>query len=780
MKKTWSVHTQANGQATLFFQKEQPFLYHIALYAILAAISLILPRATVYGGLSPFGVSLAACAKGGSVFVVYIAAAIGYFLSGDTLMPLRYIAALVAVAGFRWAVSGASKITDNPFFSPSLAFGSTLITGVAINSFQGLQIDVLLAELCEAVLAGGAAYFFDQSIRLLQNERGRGALNIAQQSSLVISASVLLMAFHSITIYDISVGRIVTMTVILVAAKAGQQHGGMLSGVVFGAATAIGSPAYAHLSVAYAFGGLMTGLFSRFGRAVMALLFILINALTVLTTGERETIVIGMYEVMASSLLFLILPRSVERAANVLFCRTQHSAAADGLQRTMEMRLTYAAQTMNEIASTVDAVSEKLMSMDAPKLKDVYVSVCTQLCEGCSRRDVCWQEHFTDTMANFRAMGKTLIEAGVLSDNDIPAEFRGSCRHVHNVQNVMNKGYSRFVLRENAFRRLSDIRSIVTDQFEGMSSLLLDLSDELHRMDRTDEQATSRVRHICERYRMPLVEAACLIGRRNRLRVELLIEGDAVPDESSRWYREICDACGCNLEPPKVLKNGYITKISLTQKPRFAVEFAFAQLNCEKEKLCGDAFERFYDQDGRYCVVLSDGMGTGGRAAVDGAMTAALCGRMMQAGFRYDSILRIINSALIVKSGDESLSTLDAVKIDLYNGQINGMKAGAAPSFLYADGGVSKITASSLPIGILKNIEAECYDDHIGKDQLFVMVSDGVVEDEDSEWLEELICRLMSQQAKPKMIADEIVFYARERRKNEHCDDTTALVVALS
>ncbi|MGN0172142.1 MAG: SpoIIE family protein phosphatase, partial [Acutalibacteraceae bacterium] len=229
---------------------------------------------------------------------------------------------------------------------------------------------------------------------------------------------------------------------------------------------------------------------------------------------------------------------------------------------------------------------------------------------------------------------------------------------------------------------------------------------------------------------------------------------------------------------PTVSKSGYLTRIRISEKPRYSVKFAGAQLNCRRERLCGDAYEQFYDHEGRFCLVLSDGMGTGGRAAVDGAMTAALAGRMMQAGFGVPSILRIINSALIVKSGDESLSTLDTLRIDLFTGRLESQKAGAAPSFLYSCGRVTKISAATLPIGILRDIEAAEHFDSVTSGDWLIMVSDGVISD-DSAWLEALISRLMKRDTDPQTVAREIVAEARERQGEEHSDDTTALVLQI-
>ena len=89
----------------------------------------------------------------------------------------------------------------------------------------------------------------------------------------------------------------------------------------------------------------------------------------------------------------------------------------------------------------------------------------------------------------------------------------------------------------------------------------------------------------------------------------------------------------------------------------------------------GDTFRCFFAGRGRFVMVLSDGMGTGGSAAVDSAMTADLLRRLIEAGVGCDAALKIVNSALLLKSGEETLATADVAEIDLYTGRARFYKA---------------------------------------------------------------------------------------------------------
>lgn len=159
---------------------------------------------------------------------------------------------------------------------------------------------------------------------------------------------------------------------------------------------------------------------------------------------------------------------------------------------------------------------------------------------------------------------------------------------------------------------------------------------------------------------------------------------------------------------------------------------------CNNGELCGDHYDLFPDGKGHMVVVISDGMGTGGRAAVDGAMAAGIFSRLYQAGLSLDCSLRIVNSALVVKSGDESLATLDVGVIDLFTGKTEFLKAGAPVSLVKKKDRVIRIDAPSLPAGILTEIGFARERVSLSAGDWVLMVSDGAVANGD-EWLEQAL-----------------------------------------
>ena len=170
-------------------------------------------------------------------------------------------------------------------------------------------------------------------------------------------------------------------------------------------------------------------------------------------------------------------------------------------------------------------------------------------------------------------------------------------------------------------------------------------------------------------------------------------------------------------------------------------------------------------------------MGTGGRAAVDGAMTSAMAESLLKAGIGFDSMLQTINAALMAKSGDESLATLDLACIDLFTGEAQFRKAGAACTILRRGRRTEVLEASSVPLGILPGVEfASCQRD-LGPGDVVVLVSDGVVA-AGHEWLADLVAD-WDERENPNAFAQRITDEAKKRRSDGHEDDVTALVLVL-
>ena len=232
---------------------------------------------------------------------------------------------------------------------------------------------------------------------------------------------------------------------------------------------------------------------------------------------------------------------------------------------------------------------------------------------------------------------------------------------------------------------------------------------------------------------------------------------------------------GAALALPAIRDTEGGVELTFGEKPRFCFEIGSDQRPASDDGDCGDCCDCVGLEDGRNVIILSDGMGTGRRAAVDSAMATDLFASLICSGLSCEAALRTVNTALIAKSEDESLATLDIASLDPYSGEISFFKAGAAPCFIKRAGRTAILELPSLPAGILSRIGFSTAGTELREGDTVVMISDGVAAD-GSEWILKL---LRSWRGDAQGLAEELTAAALSRRKGKKSDDMTAICVRI-
>ena len=144
----------------------------------------------------------------------------------------------------------------------------------------------------------------------------------------------------------------------------------------------------------------------------------------------------------------------------------------------------------------------------------------------------------------------------------------------------------------------------------------------------------------------------------------------------------------------------------------------------------GDRCLRFAGTEGRYYVLLCDGMGTGLGAIQEGREAGVMLRRLLSAGYPAEYALRSVNSICALRDRAGAV-TIDLAEIQLHSGKVTLYKWGAVPSYLISGVGAEKIGTAGPPPGLSVTDYRESVDKiSLRRGQLLVMVSDGIGETE--------------------------------------------------
>ncbi|WP_099204697.1 SpoIIE family protein phosphatase [Scatolibacter rhodanostii] len=733
-------------------------------------------RGLVFGKYSPFGVAVVAAVPREGLWASALGAFIGYLLPSPVYIPVRYIATLVAVLAIRWSLSELKAVSKHPAFAPVAAFLPLLLTGITMILIQGTLNYSAALYMAESFLGAGCAYFIQRTADMILYRRKENVFDNIDLASLMITVCIFILAFTQVDIAGISIGRILSVLMVLYCARVGGVAGGTISGVAAGAIQGLSLSGLSYLSGAYGLGGLVAGAFSPLGKIAGAVAFILAHGIASIQVGDSNIAFKGAVEVAAATILYMAIPKS--RRISEFFTMRKDNLSGGALRGNIVMRLNHASEALTGIYASVEEISKKLEAVSAPDIQTVYNQSAEKICAGCGKSVICWRKYKEVTVANFASLTKILKEKGKIESSDFQKEFLDRCGRSGEMRDEINKNYARHLAREAAELRALQVREVVESHFRTTSGILGEMAEEFAKYEQFDEEASERISAILSDNGMVPIEVCCRVDRYDRMTVEAEVEKDRRKKINRAGFtKDISSACGRNFSPPCVSVIEDRCRIQMCERAKFDVVRGFSQYSARNSSFCGDCAAVFYDGAGHLIALISDGMGTGGRAAVDGAMTVAMAESLLKAGIGFDSMLKTVNAALIAKSGDETLATLDVTSIDLFTGMAEFRKAGAAGTVLVRGKKTEYIESSSMPAGIMPDIEFVRTNRELEAGDMIVMVSDGVIAT-GSEWLIDFV-ENCDEETELNMLAEQITVRAKKERSDGHDDDVSVLILVL-
>ncbi len=740
---------------------------HAAASGIMAAafvLGLLLARTALFGEFTPFGLGFAAGLEGALSSIAALGAAVGYFFPTANTGGIAYTAAAVLIAGVRFVLPERLRLTQSAGFNSILGLTAAVLSALP-SLITAFSVRGLLIKLAECLISASTAACVCVAQRAILNRDKQSSLPQREAICIAYLAGLIVCALGFVKVGAVTLSGIIACIIILGAAVGGRSIAGAASGVILGFFLCAGGVCEPWCAAALALGGLAAGIMSEMGEIGGIIAFVTGTAVYTLMSSAKDFGLI--YDAFGGALIFLILPKKIKSEFACIFAPPAEMPRLDGMRKAVAMRLSFASKALGDISDTVERLSAKLEQTDIPPLEKVICSLEGKVCVDCSMRKYCWEENKQDTVA---AIIKLVKGEGHKSVS--------GCGRLYNLNKAARIAYKQFEAKESAAARIREVRELMGDQYSGISDLLSEVADEFEKERSFDTDAAGRIESALRTVDIIPSDIGCLIDRYGRMTVEICAPyHDRARFNRKTILREVSLACSRDFEPPIISSaGGRGTLITLAEKAKLCPNTAIVSINCGENRLCGDTAKIFNDGRGHMIMLLSDGMGTGGRAAIDSALTVDLLERLIKAGFGYDSALRIVNSSLLYKSANESLATVDICSIDMFTGRAKLYKAGACPTMMVRSNRPAVAECASLPIGILRDVAFDTAAVNLSKGDIVLICSDGATADGTSWILNELAT---FDGCTAEGLAERIADSAKRRRNDGHDDDITVAVAII-
>lgn len=746
------------------------------IYASVFISGFILTLGNILDGISPFGAAFSLSLPFAYMPSAAAGSILGYIISSGNEQCIRYICAIIIGAVILitfYKVLG--KVLKNLFVA-GIVFFCIAASGIATSIGLGLGAYEIMLSVAEGVFAACFCCFLKISMQCADRIREHKIIKSSNLAAIMTVFSVFLLSISSFKIYNVSFAGIIGSFIIIICAVYGRETSGAISGTALGCVLGFGNNLYT-TGAAYSLGGLIAGLCSSFGKFAGIAGYIVGQGCILLFSEDTEMIIPKMTEAGIAAVAVILLPKKANEFFSSFFVKPGISPDADSMRELLSFKLRTASATVYEVSGAVKAVSKALAGINKRNEKTVYDEVQEEVCHDCRRKNNCWEYNFEKTIDSFNRLTMSRKNGETPTVNSLPVYLASGCLYIEELTESFNKNYTDREYKDAVDNQISEARAVAAEQFTSISVMLENLAEELQRDIIFSPDTARKATEALEYMGISVKDSVCIINEGGYAVLQVFCAAAKKKISSADLREAVCETTGIDFDGP-VVGESDSEKILLLfcETPSCSVKASASQFIGEGQSVCGDAYDFFNDGRGHFVMILSDGMGTGSRAAVDGKMTTCLAAKLIKAGFSFDCVIKTVNSALMVKSKDESLSTLDIVSIDLYNGSATFYKAGAAASLICRRGKVLRIERSSLPLGILRDVEFERVTGKIGNGDIIVMMSDGV----SSVSQDKLRQKLFELADKPPQeISSTVAALAREESALNKTDDITVITAVV-
>lgn len=496
---------------------------------------------------------------------------------------------------------------------------------------------------------------------------------------------------------------------------------------------------------------------------------------------------VARYLVLVTILLFLIV------AASLIISIMQGKGSVNNgeeyvkheLEATAKQKLGGIANSFSKLAGSFDGISKTKAALDHTDLGAVLEEVSDNLCRSCTKCTLCWNKKFQISYDSVNELLETALRNGTVTIEDMPDAMREYCIQIPTFIEETNRNLSLARLKLLWHNRMAESREAVAGQLKEIARIVEDFSENLCDTEEIIELKKRKINAKLKYHRVRTQRI--LMFERESRGMELHI--------TARCHRGRCmatkelagllgQALGKTFIPRDDSRNVVGHKYSdfvFREDANYKVLTGVARASKDKEQVNGDNFSFLYPDSHDVVMMLSDGMGTGQAAFRESEMIIELLEQFLEAGFREEPAIRLINSVLVLKSEQSMFSTIDICLLNLCSGVCDFVKIGSATTFIKRDRYVESIRSESMPAGMQNQVEYKKTSKKLYDGDYVIMVSDGVLDcapTEDKEaFLQDTIMSITYKS--PQEVANEILSRALKNHGYEPADDMTVLVTGI-
>ncbi|MBP3431642.1 MAG: SpoIIE family protein phosphatase [Clostridia bacterium] len=490
--------------------------------------------------------------------------------------------------------------------------------------------------------------------------------------------------------------------------------------------------------------------------------------------------IVEILPVLISSLIFLLLPKSVCSEIAVIFNLSKDRLAMKNVVNRNREILSRRLGNLGEVFNEMNIIYRKMLksSMTIDEVKEVLrQEISDKICSFCPERNHCHRTFADNTKQVFDELITISYEKGKATLLDIPSYLTSRCKQTNAILGSINTLTAQYKKYMSMVHEVDTSKLIIAEQLLGISKIMGGLSKEVECNISFDTARENKILDELTYFNIICIDAVVFEKDVWTMTVSVVVRNEDA--EKPRIVDVVSKVCGSKMTISEIFpcsRPGY-SVVNLKTAPKYDCLFGVSQKTKTGSKVSGDSYSVTRLDDSRFLFAISDGMGSGEKANNVSDLSIGLVENFYRAGFDNEIILSTVNKLLVLHK-QEIFSALDICVVDGKNGVADFIKMASPKSFVLNEDECVVVDSGSLPMGIVEDVKPFVKKNCISEKNFVVLVSDGISDSfETDEELKECVKSIKTKN--PQEFADELLERALACNNGYAVDDMTVLVVKI-
>lgn len=695
---------------------------------------------TIFGIFNPFLPAFASVffGKGLQFYIMEVCLLAGYVFFGGSLV-LKYAVFLMFVGILNFVVE--KNIENIELWQKGVMGGiGIFLSGTLFAAMQYMSRYFMFISFVEALMVFALTFPLSISANIIETSLKRRIMTTEELMSLALVSAGVICGVSEFTPFNFSISLALSSFVIILSAYRGGISAGTSAGAVIGFMTFICQRGGIEQFCVLTLSGMICGTLRDIGKLPCILSFILCMALIIFYIDSSMLNFNFFGSSILGALIFFLTPNQVFTFINTYAAYEKEfdeNRYFIKMKELTEERLKAFSKSFYSMGRAFK--NRKEIDDGKEEINILCHTLTKKVCKDCGMALYCWKE---DIMHTYECILKILTvcdKKGIAYS--VPEGFLKDCSRKDAFKDTINRKYE--IMKNNMFWRdkISESRQLVSLQLMAVGEIIENLNNELDIKIRFNKSIEKEIKSMFDKEEIVYKDITVVDSNQRGMSVIIKYKGNNQKEFDKVIIRSVSKATGqdMKIKSRRKERDGSYNIILEKESPFRAAYGVALQTRTDSDE-SGDTFTFMEVKNGNVLMALSDGMGSGGRAREESKTAIELLEEFMESGFTLELSLKLINSILLLKSEGESFATLDMCFLDLQNKTADFVKTGASISFVIRAGRVTSIKSATLPAGVLKNIDMDKQTISIKRDDIIIMMTDGVADliastGDEEEWV---------------------------------------------